>query len=65
VELLLSIKLRKKSSLICEFLIVIMQLYLLVISTMNFKILTIALVLALAAARTYPLYKQCDSRWAN
>lgn len=32
---------------------------------MNFRILTVALILAFVAARTYPLYKQCDSKWGS
>ena len=29
------------------------------------KILTLALLVVLALSRTYPLYKQCDSRWGS
>ena len=29
------------------------------------KYLAIALILVIAACRTYPMYKQCDSRWGN
>jgi hypothetical protein len=29
------------------------------------KILILSLLIALAFARTYPLYKQCDPKWAN
>ena len=29
------------------------------------KIFLLALLVAVTLARTYPLYKQCDSRWAN
>jgi len=29
------------------------------------KVILVALLLVIAASRTYPLYKQCDSRWAN
>lgn len=29
------------------------------------KTLVLALLVALALGRSYPLYKQCDSRWAN
>jgi hypothetical protein len=32
---------------------------------MSIKILAIALLVALAATRSYPLYKQCDAKWAN
>ena len=32
---------------------------------MSAKILLAALLLVLAASRTYPLYKQCDSKWGN
>jgi hypothetical protein len=32
---------------------------------MSVKVLLVALLVVLAASRTYPLYKQCDSRWAN
>ncbi len=29
------------------------------------KIILVCLLFACALARTYPLYKQCDSRWGN
>lgn len=32
---------------------------------MSIKITLIAVLLVLAASRTYPLFKQCDSRWGN
>jgi hypothetical protein len=32
---------------------------------MNFKILVFALIVAVAVSRTYPLYKQCDSKWGS
>ena len=32
---------------------------------MNSKILLIALILVIASCRTYPTYKQCDSKWGN
>jgi hypothetical protein len=32
---------------------------------MSAKILLAALLLVLAASRSYPLYKQCDSKWGN
>ena len=32
---------------------------------MSFKILVFALIVALVASRSYPLYKQCDSKWGN
>jgi hypothetical protein len=32
---------------------------------MQTKICLIAMLLVLAAARTYPLYKQCDTRWGS
>ena len=32
---------------------------------MNFKHYTLLLLVALVAARNYPMYKQCDSRWGN
>lgn len=35
------------------------------ISTMAAKIICLLLLLALALSRSYPLYKQCDSRWGN
>ena len=58
-------KLRIKSSLICDFFNCNHAVILIINLTMNFNILTIALILTLAAAGSYPLYKQCDSRWAN
>lgn len=30
-----------------------------------FKLLTLAVLVTLALSRNYPMYKQCDSRWAN
>lgn len=32
---------------------------------MSLKLLAIALILAVAASRTYPMYKQCDSKWGS
>jgi hypothetical protein len=32
---------------------------------MSSKILAIAVILVIASCRTYPLYKQCDSKWGN
>jgi len=32
---------------------------------MNFKIVALALLVAVALARTYPLYKQCDPSWGS
>ncbi len=32
---------------------------------MALKLVALALILVLAATRTYPLYKQCDSRWGS
>jgi len=32
---------------------------------MNFKLLAVALLVAVAASRTYPVYKQCDAKWGN
>ena len=32
---------------------------------MNSKIFVLALILVIAACRTYPTYKQCDSRWGS
>ena len=35
------------------------------LNTMSAKIFLLAALLVLASCRSYPLYKQCDSRWAN
>lgn len=32
---------------------------------MSVKIYAIALLFVLAAARNYPMYKQCDSKWGS
>ena len=32
---------------------------------MSVKVMLVALLVVLAASRTYPLYKQCDSRWGS
>jgi hypothetical protein len=30
-----------------------------------FKVFLLALLISIAFSRTYPLYKQCDSRWGS
>lgn len=32
---------------------------------MSFKIFALAVIIVLASSRSYPLYKQCDSRWGS
>lgn len=32
---------------------------------MNIKIITFVVLLAIVSCRNYPMYKQCDAKWAN